>query len=66
MEKVHGTVCVMVDTLAIYKQLTAVGIKPKHAEAIAQAIFQAHSVRSGDLEIEKNVDRSTCVPAKES
>jgi hypothetical protein len=64
MEKVHGTVCVMADTLAIYKQLTAAGIKPKQAEAIAQAIFLARSVRSTDLEIEKDARRSTGVPSE--
>jgi hypothetical protein len=41
----------MIDTLAIYKQLTAAGIKPKHAEAITQAIAHAHTARLSDLEV---------------
>jgi hypothetical protein len=53
----------MIDTLAIYKQLKAVGIKPKHAEAITQAIFLAHSSRSNDLEAEED-EGTNGVPAQ--
>jgi hypothetical protein len=46
------------DTYAIYKDLIAAGIKPKHAEAIARAIFIAHSARAnGLLAVEKGKDR---------
>jgi hypothetical protein len=41
----------MIDTLAKYKKLKAVGIKPKHAEAITQAIALAHTARLSDLEV---------------
>jgi hypothetical protein len=49
----------MIDTLAIYKQLTAAGIKPKHAEAITKAIFLAHSVRLNDLQDNKETEVGT-------
>jgi hypothetical protein len=49
----------MIDTLAIYKQLTAAGIKLKHAEAITQAIFLAHKVRLNDLQNNKEAEVGT-------
>jgi hypothetical protein len=56
----------MIDTLAIYKQLTAAGIKPKHAEAITQAIFLSHSARSNDLAAEKRDEDTNSVPVEAS
>jgi hypothetical protein len=54
----------MIDTLAIYKKLKAAGIKPKHAEAITQAIFLAHTARLNDLEAKKEAEGSNSVPAE--
>jgi hypothetical protein len=56
----------MIDTLAIYKQLTAAAIKPKHAEAITQAIFLVHSARSNDLAAEEEDVSTNSVPAEVS
>jgi hypothetical protein len=56
----------MIDTLAIYKQLTAAGIKPKHAEAITQAISLAHSARLDDWAVEEGDEGTSSVPAEVS
>jgi hypothetical protein len=56
----------MIDTLAIYKQLTAAGIKPKHAEAITQAIALAHTARLNDLAAKEGDEVRNGVPSEES
>jgi hypothetical protein len=56
----------MIDTLAMYKKLKAAGIKPKHAEAITQAIFLALTARLNSLEAQEEAEVRSGVPSEES